>query len=104
MEVGQRAFQPVAHLDAHFSVVARHQKQDAVVLARLAETPCAEEAVGVGLDLLAAETRYRGDHDLFRRFLLERLELLDERGLGDGIDQSGVVDDASGQRRHVLGE
>ena len=53
--VGQRAFQPVADLDAHPPLVRRDQQQHAVVLGLLAELPGAEQLVGVGLDLLALE-------------------------------------------------
>ena len=55
MQVGQRAFQPIADLDAHFSVVARNEKQDAVVLPGLTKAPGTEQAVCVGLDRLAVE-------------------------------------------------
>ena len=50
--VGQRAFEAIADLDPHAMLVRRHQQQDAVVLVRLAQLPCAEQLVGVGLDLL----------------------------------------------------
>src|SRR5690606_18525450 len=50
VQVGQRAFQPVADLDAHAPVVAGDEKQDAVILAGLAETPVPEQAVGIRLD------------------------------------------------------
>ena len=62
--VGQRAFEPVADLDAHPLLVRRDQQQHAVVLGLLAELPGAEQLVGVGLDLLAFERVDGGDDEL----------------------------------------
>jgi hypothetical protein len=104
VQVGQRALQPVADLDAHAPVVAGDEKQDAVILAGLAEAPVAEQAVGIGLDRLATEVGNGGDDDLVRRFLLEGGELLRQRGFGGRVDQVGVVDYPAGQRRQLLGK
>jgi hypothetical protein len=53
--VGQRAFEAVANLDAHFVFVRRNEKKNAVVLLRLAEFPVAEQLIGVGLDVAALQ-------------------------------------------------
>ena len=104
VQVGQRAFQPIADLDAHLAVVRRHQKQHAVVFLGLAELPEAEQPVGVRLDLLAVEAGDGGDDDLVGAFCLEVGEFLGERGFGACIDDAGIVDDAAGQRREIGGE
>ena len=44
--VGQRAFEAVAHLDAHLAVLRRDDDQHAVVLALLPDLPLGEHAVG----------------------------------------------------------
>ena len=62
--VGQRAFEPVADLDADLALGRRVQQQHAVVLAALAELPAAEQAVGVVLDRIAVERLHRRDDDL----------------------------------------
>ena len=64
VQIGQRALQPVAHLDPHLAVVARHQQQNAIVLARLAELPGAEQAIGIVFQRLAVERWDGGDDDL----------------------------------------
>jgi hypothetical protein len=53
--IGQRAFQAIAHFDAHPPFLGRDQQQHAVVLLLLAELPEAEQVVGIGLDLLPLE-------------------------------------------------
>jgi hypothetical protein len=52
--VGQRPFEPVAHLDAHLALARRDQQQGAVVLLPLAQLPVAKEPVSVILDGEAA--------------------------------------------------
>ena len=76
MQVGERAFETVADLDPHLSIALRDEQQNAVVLARLAKAPGAEQPVGVGLDGLAAEALDGCDDDLVRGFALERLQPL----------------------------
>ena len=96
--VGQRALEAVADLDAHPSLVRRDQEENAVVLFRLAQFPGAEELIGVGLDLLAAE-RGHGRHDqLNPGLLLEIGELALEVGGGDGRKDLRLVDHPSGER------
>ena len=104
MQVGQRAFEPVADLDAHLAVVLGDQQQDAVVLAGLAEAPGAEQPVGIGLDRLAVEAVDGGDDDLVGAIFLEVCELLRQRGFGRRVDHAGIVDHAAGQRREFGGE
>ena len=104
MQVGERAFQPVADLDAHLAVVLDDKEQDAVVLAGLAEGPRPEQPVGVVLQWLAIERVDGGDDDLVGALFLEIGEFLGERGLGRRVHQRSIVDDAAGQRRQFGGE
>jgi hypothetical protein len=80
-------------------LVRRDQKQDAVVLLRLAELPLAEQRVGVRLDLLAAERGDAGDDELDARLRFQRRQLGLERGPLIGRQDIGGVDDAPAQRR-----
>ena len=80
-------------------LVRRDEEQHAVVLVLLAEFPLAEQGVGVGFDLVAAEIAHRGDDKLDRRFGFEIGELaLKARNRGRR-EHMRVVDDAPGQRR-----
>ena len=97
--VGQRAFEAVADLDPHATLVRRHQQQDAVVLLRLAQLPRAEERVGVGLDLLPFQRADGGDDELDAGLGLEIRELRFERGLRRRREDVGLIDDAAGERR-----
>ena len=64
-----------------------------------AELPGAEQLVGVGLDLLAAE-RGHGRHDeLNAGLLLEVGELALEVGGGDRREDVRLIDDPPGERR-----
>ena len=92
--IGQRAFQAIAHFDAHPPFLGRHQQQHAVVLVLLAELPEAEQLVGIGLDLLALERVHRGDDELDARLLLELGELGLQRLARLLRDDVGLVDDA----------
>ena len=96
--VGQRAFEAIADLEAHLVLLGGDEKQQAVVLLRLAELPQAEEFVGVGLDLLAVERGNGGDNKLDAGFVVERLQLAFERGALRGRDDIGLVDHAPGQQ------
>ena len=97
--IGQRAFQAIAHFDAHPPLLGRHQQQHAVVLVLLAELPEAEQLVGIGLDLLALERAHRGDDELDARLLLELGELGLQRVARLLRDDVGLVDDAARERR-----
>ena len=68
--VGHHRLQPAADLDAHLALVGRHDQQDAVVLALLADAPFAPEPVAVVLDRVAFERLDRDDGDLVGRLLL----------------------------------
>jgi len=104
VQVGQRAFQPVADLDAHLAVVLGHQQKHAIVFAALAELPETEQPVGIGLDLFAIEAGYGRHDDLVGTLFLEIGELLRQRRLGRGIDDVGIVDDTTGESRQVGGK
>ena len=82
--VGQRALETVADLDAHPTLLRRDQEENAVVLGRFAQFPGAEELVGVGLDLLAAERGHGRDDELNAGLLLKIGELALEVGARDG--------------------
>ena len=97
--VGQRAFEAVADLDPHATLVRRHQQQDAVVLVRLAQLPGAEQLVGVGLDLLPFQRADGGDDELDAGLVLEIRELRLDRGLRRRREDAGLIDDAAGERR-----
>jgi hypothetical protein len=59
----------------------------------------AEQGVGVGLDLVAAEVLDGGDDELDRRLGLEVGKLAFQIGLRRRRQNMRVVDDAAGQRR-----
>ena len=86
VQVGQRAFEPVADLDAHLAVVLGDQQQDAVVLAGLAEPPGAEQPVGVGLDRLAVERSIVATTIWSEPFFSKAASFCDERRLGRRVD------------------
>ena len=73
--VRQRAFEPVADLDADLVLVRRDKKEHAVVLLRLPELPGAEQLVGISLDVAALQRFYRGDDELDAGFVFEILQL-----------------------------
>src|ERR1700722_3433982 len=96
--VGQRAFEAIADLEAHLVFLRSDEKQQAVVLLRLAELPQAKEFVGVRFYLLAVE---RGDgrhHELDAGFVVERLQLGLKRGALTSRDDIGLVDHAPGEQ------
>ena len=97
-QIGERAFEPVADLDAHLAFVRRHDQQHAVVLVLLADLPLAAELIAVILDRGALQ-RFERHHDkLVGRFGFEVGELLRQRRALRRVEDIGLVDDAAGQR------
>ena len=76
-------------------LVRRHDEQDAVVLALLADAPLAAELIAEVLDRVALQRLQRDDGELVGRLLLERRELGVDRGAVLGVKQAGLVDDAA---------
>ena len=74
--VGERAFEPVADLDAHLALVRRHDQQHAVVLVLLADLPVAAELIAVILDRGALQRLQRDDDELVGGLGFEIGELL----------------------------
>ena len=100
--VGQRAFQPVADLDADLALVRRMQQQHAVVLAALAELPAAEQSVGVVLDRIAVQRLHRRDDDLVRGLALRaRRAWRAATSRVAGIEHAGIVDHAPRTAREI---
>jgi hypothetical protein len=100
--IGQRAFEAVADLDAHFAVVGRDQQQDAVVLGRLAQSPATEQLIGVVFDCAALQRSNGRDHDLIAIARFQRGELRRERLARLDTQHLRIVDDAPAQRRECL--
>src|SRR5262245_15744460 len=96
--VGERAFEPVADLDAHLALVRRHDQHHAVVLVLLADTPVAPELDPVILDRGALQRFERHHHELVGGLGLERGELVIERSAGSGIEDIGLVHHAAAER------
>ena len=92
---------PRPDLDAHLALVGRHDEQDAVVLALLADAPFAAEPVAEVLDRVALQRLDRDDGELIGRLLLERGELGLDRRVVVGAQQAGLVGDAAGEGREV---
>ena len=97
--VGERAFEPVADLDAHLALARHDDQQRAVVLALLADLPVAAELVAEVLDRGALQRSQRDHDELVGGLGFERGELFGERGARRRIEDVGLVDDAAGQRR-----
>ena len=97
--VGERAFEPVADLDAHLALVRRDDQQHAVVLVLLADLPGAAELHAEILDRGALQRFQRDDDELVGGLGFERGELLGERVARRGIEDAGLVDHAAGERR-----
>ena len=73
--IGQRAFEAVADLDAHFVLGRRDEEQHAVVLLGFAELPEPEQLIGIGLDVAALQRFHRGDDQLDAGLVLQLLRL-----------------------------
>ena len=100
--VGQRAFEAVAHLDAHAPVVLRDQQQHAVIDLPAPELPLLGHADGELLDVLGLRGRHDQHRDLRALALLERGQLLLERRLLLGGQRAGEIGDPRLERRHRL--
>jgi hypothetical protein len=90
---------PIADLETDLVLARRDEKDDAVVLALLADAPGAAELVAVVLDVVAVERLHRRDHELVGGFVLERRELVRKLLRGVGRNDSCRIDDAPGERR-----
>src|SRR5262245_14333433 len=95
--VGERAFEPVADLDAHLALVWRHDQHHAVVLVLLSDPPAAAELDPVILDRGALQRLERHHHELVGGLGLERGELVVERRARGGIEDVGLVHHAAAE-------
>ncbi len=98
-QVGQRAFEAVADLDADLALVRRHDQQHAVVLVLLSDLPVAAELIAVILDRGALQRFQRDHHHLVGRLGFKVGELLRQCRPGGRIEDIGLVDHPAGQGR-----
>ncbi len=97
IRVGDERLEPRPVSMRTLRLVGRHDEQDAVVLALLADAPFAAELIAEVLDLVALQRRQRHDHELIGGLFLQRLEVGLDSGAILGLEQIGVVDDAPGE-------
>src|SRR5262249_26876595 len=77
------------------------EKQDAVVLLRLAELPGAEQLIGVGFDVAALQRLHRGDNELDAGFVFQRFGFRLDVALALRRHHAGLIDHAAGECREV---
>ena len=97
--IGNRAFEPVADLDADFPVILGDQQQHAVVHPSASEPPLLEDADCILLDSLGLRRGHQQHCDLAALARFQRRELLLERGAFAGAEGRGEVGDAGFERR-----
>ena len=97
--VGQRAFQPVADLDAHLALVRRDDQQRPVVRALLPDAPVAAELIAVVFDRGILQRAQGHDDDLVAALGLHRRELVGQRLPRRRVENVGFIDDTAGELR-----
>ena len=100
--VGHRAFEAVADLEAHASVVEGDDEHHAVIDLTSADAPLLGDAQRIRLDGLRRSRAHEQHCDLTAFALLERREFLLERREGLGGQSGRGVDDVARQRRNGL--
>ncbi len=98
--VGNRAFQPIAGLDAHPPIVLGHHQQYAVVHALAADLPLIEHALGVLLDRFRRSGRDHQHLQLAALALLQLHCLLFQREALGRLQGAGGIDHRRVQRRN----
>lgn len=94
--IRQNILQSVADLHAHFSVLDRDQKEQAVVLAFLADSPLFKKAICKIIDFTSGERLQGDDGDLRAGFLAQLSEQPFELLLLDDGEQLGPICDVAG--------
>ena len=100
--IGQRALEAVADLDAHLAILGRHDHQHAVVLALSARASTRRRRrLAYSSTLSPSDRGHRQHHDLVGGLVLVRLHERRDALAHWRREDLGIVDDASGQVRHV---
>lgn len=97
--IGHDAFQAIADLDAHLSVIGRNHQQYAVIFLFLAQRPGPEKAVGIGFNVLAIEAWHCHHHQLIGGFRFKIRKFLYKLLALRGIDDTRSIHHAARQRQ-----
>src|SRR3984885_5641391 len=99
--VGQRAFEPVADLDADPVLIRGDEQKNTVILLRLAELPGAEQLVGISFNVAALQRFDGGDDQLNAGLVFKVFQLGLKLAAALRRHDIGLIDHTAGQRRKV---
>ena len=99
--IGEITFETIAHFDANLVFGRGDDQYCAVIVLLAADPPLPAELVAVIRDRNAAEVRNRHHYDLLACCALVRFESCGQVGALVEAQNSGRIDDATGQRRKI---